>query len=1272
MYSFVKYCFIYLYFVFFVVQSVHGQIENPKFYVYNTINNLSHNSVEKIFQDSYGYLWVGTIDGLNKFDGYNFTNYKNQLNDSNSLIGNRVYDIFEDTRRNLWIATGDGLSQYDKIHDNFINYSFNILENYSIHQVIFSINQYNDSILFIATTHGLIGFNINQKTFWDYNLTDKKIKKGTPSFYFSIYDILKDKDGNYWFGTAIGLFFLNSQTKNIKHYQADNEPNGLTNSNCQTLLEDSQGHIWIGTYNGLNVFNKITERFKHLKANNQLANSIPGNHITNIAEDKIGNLWICTRSGLGIYKEGKISKITYNKEILNGLPSNELITVFVDAFGIVWLGGERTGVCKYSPLQNYFYHLKTIFNDKKHYLFIHSIQQKNDSLIYIALNNSVYEYNKFQNKIKNQYSFKNIVNSLYFDNNILWINAENKLFTLKNNQLKELKNKKLTYKINQITASSPNELWLATTKGLVYFNHKTDSITCFSMPYISYSNVQTLSIDKKKETIWIGSRGGGVDVFNLNTKKTKNYKPKANDSTSLSSIMITCIYHDIYDNVWIGTKTGGVCKYNPENDNFTRITVKDGLCSNMIRSIIRDDQNNIWLATNRGISKYNTLNNQFDNFDVVDGLQDNEFNHNAVLKDTDGQLYFGGINGVTIFSPQKIQKNTYPPIVDITSFKIQNKIITPGANSILKKHISETSQIKLKHTQNHFSFEFTALHFERPDKNIFRYQMKGLDTNWFETNAKYPYAVYSGIPPGNYIFTVKAANYAGIWNDKGKSIKINIPPPFWATWYFRTFFAVFIITSISWGVFKRLNNVTKQKNAVELKNTQLIEQKRKMETQTKNLQETTQNLQKAYSDQQLLSEFGQRVTATLDLNRLLIDIYDYVSDLVPVSRFSIAIYQDLNRTLHLNSYKKGNDEKEFHEIFIENTNSISAWCFRNQKPVINNQFDIDYKKYIKTFDYQDEIPLSVIYLPLLVKERKIGVISVQADYRNAYSKNDLYKLQLLASYISIALDNANNYKIIQNQNKYNKTSLRYAKNIQDAFIGLSNNIFNDLETFVIFKPKRIVSGDFYWYHSTIENNQQVHYIAVADCTGHGIPGAFLSLIGYNFIDEIVKHQHITQPATILEKLNLAFIDALNLRQSESTDGIEVVLCKIIKNETDFKIIYAGAKRNLVYSNKQKLHIQKATRKSIGGFTISLDLPFKQHELILAQDEMLYLFSDGIVDQKGKENGKMGTLNFISFLTKIQNQTTNEQKKQIEKKLKDHQQGLEQIDDITIIGVRLKK
>jgi ligand-binding sensor domain-containing protein len=799
---------------------------------------LSQSSIFAIMEDRQGFLWFGTQDGLNKYDGYTFKIFKHIPADSSSISDNWITSICEDHLGNIWIGTsGGGLNKFDPIHERFTTYQQEIngkneLE-YNRVQVVF---EDSDRYLWIGTEGGgLSRFNPSSAKFTHF-IHDPNNAKSISDNRIRV--ILEDQAGNLWIGTyGGGLSVLKKENKDAgMFYKYVHHPNDMStlSSNCiQSLYTDSIGNLWVGTDDGLNLYDPEKKQFKRYKQNPGNPNSLSNNVIYTIYEDVNHILWIGTDFGLNFYDQVNDRFWQTNHDPSNAKSlSNDLIRViFKDASGTIWVGTYGGGLNQYDGRKKKFRHYKNVAWDPNsiNNNNVWSILVVRSGHLWIGTNKGLNKINRnrgtvevFRHNPLDPYSLgDDIVRVIYEDSRgELWFGTNNAGLNRFNPLQKKFK--RYIFTIDDSTSISNNtiraifedkngSLWIGTWGGLnlfdvqkeefIHYTHNPDDANS-----LSDNRVRCL-LEDTEGILWVGTYKG-LNKFDRNRGKFEHYINNPNDSTSLSHDRVLALHQGKNGIIWITTYGGGLNKFDPKTERFTAFTEKNGLPNNAVYGILEDDNGNIWLSTNKGLSKFNPGKETFKNFDVNDGLQSDEFNGGAYAKDRKGEMFFGGINGYNSFFPNNITENNYIPPVVLTSFKIFD------LKANLDSSISIIKNISLFHKDNFFAFEFAALDYTNPEKNEYSYKLEGFDQNWIRCGNR-RYANYTNLDGGDYIFKVKGSNSDGIWNEVDTSVKIHINPPYWATWWFRILLVLMILL-ISYGVYHyRFKKIEIQKKYLE-------------------------------------------------------------------------------------------------------------------------------------------------------------------------------------------------------------------------------------------------------------------------------------------------------------------------------------------------------------------------------------------------------------------------------------------------------------------------
>lgn len=837
----------YFFFFFFQITglTVIGQNRLLRFDHLGTNQGLSQSNVLSILQDSRGFMWFGTRDGLNKYDGYKFTVYKNDPLDPFSLSNNFINSVVEAGDGNLWIATlGGGLSMFDRNKKRFTNFRHDPANNNSISSDLVNV-VFRDSYgaIWAGTANGLNMFDEKKKQFTRYM---HKINDQAGLGDDEIKCIFEDSQRDLWIGTGSGgLDLFDRKTKTFKHFRYNKENNKSIGSNdIKTMFEDSKHRLWIGTNdNGLDLFNKKTGEFLHFKHDPNNNNSVAANAIFCINEDDENNLWIGTENGgLSIFNPDKKLFYTYRNDVADNMSisCNSIYKIYKDAKGDLWIGTFNRGIDIVNSDARKFTHYKHILNknslSNNNVLCIYEDSKKN---IWIGtdgggLNSfdpksgrfTVFDHKENdQNSICGHYvlsvcedSKGNIWVGTWADGITLFDPAKRTFRHYKNDP----KDRSSLSNNNgwKIFEDYDRNIWIGTFGGgLNLFDPDKNTFTSYQYDEndnssISSNNIQSIFEDSDG-ILWVSTDGGGLNQFDRRSKKFTRYLHNDKKNSIISNSAAT-MHEDRNKNLWIGTMAGLSC-LDKKTKTFTNYTTANGLPNDIIFGIMEDNAGHIWVSTSKGVSRFNVIAKTFKNFDVSDGLQSNEFTQKAFCKGSDGTMYFGGNNGFNQFSPADIKDNSFEPHLVVTGFQVFNKEVPIAGNGItspLQKDISETKQITIPYKSSVLSFEFASLNYTISEKKQYEYILEGFDEKWNNIGTRRT-ATYTNLNPGTYTFRVRGLNNDGSWSARSTALKLIITPPFWMTWWFRGLCVLFIFGCFFIFYRLRVRTITRQKAHLE-------------------------------------------------------------------------------------------------------------------------------------------------------------------------------------------------------------------------------------------------------------------------------------------------------------------------------------------------------------------------------------------------------------------------------------------------------------------------
>jgi ligand-binding sensor domain-containing protein len=790
-------------------QTLSAQEYDIKFHHITVDDGLPSNTINAVIRDNRGFIWIASENGIVRYDGYSFVNYRANEKNTGSISSNVTYVVLEDRQHRLWVGSEKGLDLYNRQSDTFNKHYFNGIP-------VRTIFQDHSSHVWIGSDNGLYRFEGDSV----YFITSFSEMFNTEDVvYNTIPAITEDQHGNLWIGTSNGAYIYNRARNKFTHFRHDkNDPHSLSDNNVRKIIEDRAGRIWIATYGGgLNLYQRDTQQFKVYKHHAANPQSIAGNLITSLWADDDGMLWIGT-DGEGMDVLDIETEIfhhlvhsPYNSESLN---NNVIRSISSDGRGGVWIGTYTGGINFYNQNAKAFFHFKVPTRNGNSSITSFAEEPKGNLWIGTDGGGLCY-YNRATKQFQNFYHKENDRNSLS-DNRIislqldkqgvLWIGTYLGGLCRYNPHTQQFKH--YTSKdgsglgddvIWSLLLDHKDQLWIGTNNGLNRYEATTDTFTSWNITNSNLSNnmVRCLYEDNTKR-LWIGTQAG----LNLLEDPYKQFTVmKSGDKAkSLSNHWIRSIQQDRKGNLWIGTFAGGLNRFDESSDAFIAYTETDGLPDNIISGILPDEHDNLWISTGRGLAYFDVSNRMFKNYNARDGLQNYQFNINAAFRNSQGEFMFGGTNGFTWFTPdviRQVKENPYPPPVAFTALKIFNTDILPGAaDSILSAPVNETRAITLAYDQSVLTFEYAALNFIQPEKNRYAYRLEGFESNWNLVDGKRS-ATYTNLDPGKYTFRVIASNNDGVWNEQGASIDIVILPPFWSTWWFRTIVVVLFCITIA-------------------------------------------------------------------------------------------------------------------------------------------------------------------------------------------------------------------------------------------------------------------------------------------------------------------------------------------------------------------------------------------------------------------------------------------------------------------------------------------
>ncbi len=803
---------------------------------YAVKDGISQSVILSVFQDSERYMWFGTQNGLNKFDGYSFVNYFFDPSDTTTISSSWIFDITEDDNGVLWIGTKGGLNRFDKKtglftrvsttigntagNSNFIygitsdlsniyvnqlstlsilNFNTGSLETYknsfepenALYDVGFPIIKDSRGLIWMGSVNGLSSFDMKTKQFTNYTHDENEPGRISDN---NITALCEDSNGNILIGTGNGLNIYNTKLKTISSYYHDsNRQGGLSHNLIRSIAQDHTGAIWIGTDGG--GLNKMTydestgyANFIQFRSGSNKTDFVCHDIVYSLFEDKSENMWIGTVAGINKTDLKRKSIETYLKSDSPNsieLLDNVIASVYQDSEGDMWIGNWGKGLNILDRSTNEVIHYTSELTGKMHIPqnHVHVIFEDSKSRIWLGTRNGISIFDKQRNLFVPVQIYFNAPDFNYFSNNRVYC----------------------------IVEDYQGKIWVGTGNGIIILNTETKIPTIIQMgneTELAITNNLVYSLLEDRDlNMWIAT-SNGLNMYVPSENRFHYYFNNPDSSNTLCDNYTISLCEDRGGNIWIGTSSG-INRFNKADSLFSHYTLKDGLPSNIIYDIIKDGNENLWFSTGSGLAMKNPDENTLETFLVKDKFLGKEFNLKAVFKATDGEMFFGGIDGLVSFYPDSLIDNNYIPHIRITSLVKETKGIRQEINPY-------SDRISLSYRDYSFTIQFSALDFTNSAKNRYSYQMEGISDSWIDIGNR-RFAHFAKLPPGEYRFNVKGTNNDGVWNSEGVGINITISPPWWRSKYAYMLYIVFIVVIIFLVIRIREKKLTREKRVLEQK-----------------------------------------------------------------------------------------------------------------------------------------------------------------------------------------------------------------------------------------------------------------------------------------------------------------------------------------------------------------------------------------------------------------------------------------------------------------------
>ena len=777
---------------------------------YQVENGLSNNAVICSLQDKRGFMWFGTKDGLNRFDGYAFKVFRHHPGDTGSIGSNFIHSLFEDKSGTLWVGTENGLFRYDTATE-----SFHLLEAAPKGQIRAIQADNRGNIWFVA------GFSL-----FRYHPGNRQLQYFSTEDFFEATSLCLAADGNIWVSTADGhlqkhddrsdtfsaydMFGHSKQPVSRWIEKVCSAPDGsilvgtsnqgvkrfdiasgaysdiLTYNDDHTeifvrnFLQTADHEYWIATETGIFIYNTISGKAQNLRKMYNDPYSISDNAVYTFCRDREGGIWAGTYFGGVNYHPRQYTPFRkyFPKTGENSLSGNVVREIHADRYGNLWIGTEDAGLNKLSPSSQVFTHFQPGgAAGSISYTNIHGLLLDGDELWIGTFEHGLDVLNIRSGKVIRRF------------------NMQSGLSSLKSNF------------IYCIYRPNGGPIMLGTTRGAYQYDAERNDFSQFEG--LPLNNWYSCLLRDKQGIFWAGTYGSGIHYYDPSKGKQGNFRYEENDIHSASSDRINSIFEDSRGRLWFATE-GGLCRYNRRENDFTRYTTRNGFPSDFMLSILEDKRGQLWISTSRGLCCFNPELGSVKTYTRANGLLSDQFNFNSAYRDLSGRMYFGSGKGFISFHPDEFVQNTFAGPVYITGFQVHNRELPIAAKgSPLQRSVTNTSSITLGYHQSTFSIDFALLSYTAPEIAEYAYKMDGLDKSWtyLKTNRK---AYFTELAPGTYTFRVKACNSGGVWS-RETSVIIEIMPPWWRSWWALTLYALLAAVIIVY-IIRSYHKRTEEKN----------------------------------------------------------------------------------------------------------------------------------------------------------------------------------------------------------------------------------------------------------------------------------------------------------------------------------------------------------------------------------------------------------------------------------------------------------------------------
>lgn len=1001
---------------------------------------LSQSVAGALLQDQEGFLWIGTEDGLNRFDGVEFMVFRSNPANPAALSNNHVTALVQAPDRTIWVGTyGGGLDRYDPATRQFHNYR---------HVPADPASLSDDQVQALLVDRlgmlwvGTLGGGLNRLESGSGGFLRFQHEASDPGSLSNdvVRALAADATGALWIGTDGGLDWLASGSSEFKHYRADpQEPVSLPAAAVTSLFLDSAGRLWIGTAGGgLARYRPSTDDFARYQNQLDDPSSLSSDVVHSIQQDPSGQLWVGTDNGLNRLDPttGRFLRFRQDPADPHSLPRDQVVSLLLDRSGGLWAGTYGGGLSRLDPARLRFAHYAARGGDPSGLsrAAVWAIYEDRIGILWIGTDGGGLDRFDRRAGVWDHYRHdpydpaslaSDTVLAIFQDRRrVLWIGTAggglNRLNRFERNfthyrhdpqDPDSLSDDRVWF----IREDREGALWVGTQNGLNRFDQQTGRFQRFlhdpADPYsLADNNVGSFYQDRTGR-IWVGTHEA-FHRYEPESGHFLRYQHDPSDPASISHNIVFAIHEDQAGTLWLGTWGGGLNRFDPTSETFTSYRTSDGLPNDVVYGILEDELGRLWLSTNGGLSCFDPRRETFTNFDAEDGLQSNEFSYNAYFRNGAGELFFGGINGFNVFSPTALTPLPPTAPVVLTSLSHDGETSRPGLGSG-----PGAGPLILKWPDNSLDFEFTSPSFFQAEQNQYAYRLEGFDQDWNYVETR-GFGRYTNLPGGEYTLQVRAANSEGRWNESIDSLPIRVLPPFWATWWFRGL-ALLVVAAGGYASYRyRIHRVEARSRTLE----------RQIQERTHSLEQHGRDLERRRKELEALYRADEELLGRLDLDAVLQALVDTAVDILEADKGGVFIWDERRGELVVRA-SKGFLPATVERMRFAPGQGLAGTVYATGKPMAVEDARSDARVTRAIVD--PEGIRAMLQVPVRIGQQTYGVFSADYTRPRRFDEETQKLLVSLANHAAIAIENANLYAQAR-QSAASEERTRLARDLHDA------------------------------------------------------------------------------------------------------------------------------------------------------------------------------------------------------------------------------------------------